>query len=210
MHRAWLPWLAGVLALAGRAGPATAQITEARVGLIGSYGAADVYGPGLGVTGQMTFGERFQAGLRFQYFAGGGPVTRSSLAGCCATVDVGARTTAWLGTVDLGVRLRTGPVRIVPGLSLGAVRFWQHRNLHLIPGDPNHFDVTLFVAPVLTLEIPIGRMRVMPEVAWALGARPSLATPVAYRGLVGSLRLTYPLDGARTTVSTGRTKDSPR
>jgi len=154
-----------------------AQLGEVHVGLVASYGTGEAYEPGAGVVVGVAAGRLAYVGLRWVYHRG--------------TTTAGVTNRAQVYGVDLGVLIPVGALEVVPGLSLGAVRFAQ-RAL----GIADHATEFL-AAPGVSVEVPAGRVAVIPELQYHLAGDPDLPSQVDHRGLVASLRLVIPLEIGR-------------
>ena len=154
-----------------------AQLGEVRFGVVGSYGTGDAYRAGAGVVLGVAAGRLAYLGLRWTYYHG---VTRG-----------GVTNRAQVFATELGILVPTGPVDIVPGLTLGAVRFAQRA-----PGVAEH-STEFLAAPGLSVEVRVAPVTLIPEVQYHLAGDPDLPTPVEHRGLVASLRVVIPLEIGR-------------
>jgi hypothetical protein len=154
-----------------------AQLGEVHVGLVASYGTGEAYAPGAGVVVGVAAGRLAYVGLRWVYHRG--------------TTTAGVTNRAQVYAVDLGVLIPVGALEVVPGLSLGAVRFAQRA-----PGIADHATEFL-AAPGVSVEVPAGRVAVIPELQYHLAGDPDLPLQVDHRGLVASLRLVIPLEIGR-------------
>ena len=154
-----------------------AQLGEVQVGMVASYGTGEAYEPGAGVVVGVAAGRLTYLGLRWAYHRG--------------TTKAGVTNRAQVYTVDLGVLIPVGAVEVVPGLSLGAVRFAQRA-----PGIDDY--ATEFVAaPGVSVQVRAGRVALIPELQYHLAGDPDFPSRVGHRGLVASLRLVVPLEIGR-------------
>lgn len=154
-----------------------AQLGEVHVGLVASYGTGEAYEPGAGVMVGVAAGRLAYVGLRWVYHRG--------------TTTAGVTNRAQVYAVDLGVLIPVGALEVVPGLSLGAVRFAQRA-----PGIADHATEFL-AAPGVSVEVPAGRVALIPELQYHLAGDPDLPSQVDHRGLVASLRFVIPLEIGR-------------
>jgi hypothetical protein len=166
----WLLFAALLL----RAPGVVAQLGELQVGVSASYGTADAYGPGAGLVLGVATGRLAYAGLRWTYHTG--------------ATTAGVTTRAQAFAVDLGVVIPVGALELVPGVSLGAMRFAQHA------GSARAHKVEFLAAPGLAVEVRVARVALIPELQYSLAGDPELAQPVQHRGLVAALRLVIPLE----------------
>lgn len=173
-----------IAALSACAGSAAAQIAELHMGAVGSVGAGSAYGPGAGLLVGLSAGRLTYAGVRWASYTG-----RTSTDG---TVRVRTRTQTF--SADVGVVLPLGGMELMPGISLGALRFAQR---HGAAGDTTGaltsltgHAVEFLVSPGLALEIHAGgSFAFIPEIQWSLAGHPDLPFRAFHRGLVATIRL---------------------
>jgi hypothetical protein len=162
---------------------AAAQFGEVQVGLVASYGSAEIFGPGAGAVLGVTPGGLAYIGLRWTYHAG--------FTEAVAETTVTNRVQAF--AVDLAVRLPAGRLDIVPGLSLGALRFSQQARED---GGARRSNIaTEFSAsPGLAMEIHGGGMVFIPQLQYCVAGNPDLRYPTPHNGFVASIRIAAALE----------------
>lgn len=148
-----------------------AQVGEVQVGAVASYGTGEAYRAGAGAVLGVAAGRLAYMGLRWAYHS--------------RTTTSGVTSRAQVYSVDLGVLVPVGAVEVVPGLSLGAVRFAQRAS-----GVARHATEFL-AAPGVAVEVRAGRVAIIPELQYHLAGDPGLPSPIDHRGLVASLRLVW-------------------
>ena len=84
-----------------------------------------------------------------------------------------------------------GALEVVPGVSLGAMRFAQHA------GSARAHKVEFLAAPGVAVEVHVARVALIPELQYSLAGDPELTQPVPHRGLVASMRLVIPIEVGR-------------
>jgi len=154
-----------------------AQLAEVQLGVVASYGSGDPFKPGGGLVLGIAPGRLTYAGLRWTYYPG---ATRQ-----------GVRNRAQVFALDLGVQLPVGPLEVVPGLSLGFVRFAQRTST--VSGHATEF----LAAPGVSVETHLASLAFIPELQYDLAGNPDLSVPVRHRGLVASLRIVIPIEVGR-------------
>ena len=164
-------------ALSTTATPGLAQLGELQIGVVGSYGTSKAYGPGAGLVLGVATGRLAYVGLRWTYYAG--------------ATTAGVTTRAQAFAVDLGIDIPVRALEVVPGVSLGAMRFAQ------IVGGARAHKVEFLAAPGLAIEVHVARVALIPELQYSLAGDPELAQPVHQHGLVASLRLVIPIEVGR-------------
>ncbi len=167
--------LVGALSLPASHLPA--QLGELQAGVVASYGTSEAYGPGAGLVLGVATGRLAYVGLRWTYHAG--------------ATAAGVTTRAQAFAVDLGVVIPVRALDVVPGVSLGTMRFAQHA------GSARAHKVEFLAAPGLAVEVHVARVALIPELQYSLAGDPELAQPVRHRGLVASLRLVIPIEVRR-------------
>lgn len=167
--------IAGAAALF--ASPATGQIGELHLGVIASYGTPETYGPGAGVVLGIAPGRLVYVGVRWSYQVG--------------ATQLQVRNRVQTYAVDLGVQFPVGSLEVVPSLSLGALRFAQRE-----AGLSRH-SVEFLAAPGMSVEIPVARVALIPEIQYYLAGSPALLHPVTHRGVLASVRLVVPIEVSR-------------
>jgi hypothetical protein len=160
------------------ASPLAGQIGELQLGVVASLGTPRAFGPGAGLVVGIAPGRLVYVGARWTYQFG--------------STQTQVRTRVQSFAADLGVQIPAGAVEVVPSLSLGALRYAQRA-----AGIHTH-SVEFLAAPGLSLEIPVARVALIPEVQFYLAGKPSnLSVPVTHRGLLTSLRLVVPIEVSR-------------
>jgi hypothetical protein len=180
--RGWL--LASVLPLL--ASPAAGQLGEAQLGVLASYGTGRAYGPGAGLVLGVATGRLAYIGVRWAYQVG---TTR--LAGPAAP-STEIRNRAQVFAVDLGIQIPAGVLEIVPGVSLGALRFSQHTRAPAAGGGTTEraqSSTEFLAAPGVSVEVYAGRLAFIPQLQYALVGDPDLPFAVEHHGLIASLRI---------------------
>lgn len=180
--RAWL--LAGVLPWLTT--PAVGQLGEAQLGVLASYGTPRAFGPGAGLVLGVATGRLAYLGVRWMYQLGAtervGPVPPSTE----------IRNRVQMFAVDLGVQIPVGVLEIVPGVSVGALRFSQRIREPAAGGgttERSGGSTEFLAAPGVSVEVYAGRMAFIPQLQYALGGSPNLASPVQHHGFVASFRI---------------------
>ncbi len=180
--------------------PAGAQIAELHIGTVGSYGSAHAYGPGGGLVLGLAAGRLTYVGLRWTTFAGATTTDGPFFAICC-TYSRWVRTRVQSFAADLGFLIPAGPVEIIPGVSLGALRFVQRQRLiddtGVLLATSTRHAVEFLASPGVSVEIHAGRFAVIPEIQWSLSGNPDLPFLAAHSGPVVSLRLVRSLEIGR-------------
>jgi hypothetical protein len=170
------------LVLGVAAAPASAQHGELQLGGIASYGPASAVREGAGVVAGIALGRLVYAGVRWVYHAG------STESGGTAAAGVTNRAQQFL--LDLGLMVPFRGIEIVPGVSLGAVRFTQR--------DAATDHSTVFaVAPSLSVHVYLIGVVVIPEVLYLMARDPELRRPVAHRTAMAALRVVIPIEVRR-------------
>jgi hypothetical protein len=159
------------------ASPLVAQLGEVQFGALASYGRGDAFGAGAGLVLGVAPGRLAYVGLRWTYQAG--------------TTKAGVTNRVQVFATDLGVEIPAGALEVVPGLSLGALRFAQRA-----AGVSRHATEFL-AAPGAAVELHLARVALIPELQYVLAGDPELPSPVGHRGAVASLRLVIPLEVGR-------------
>lgn len=167
--------IGGVTALC--ASPVTGQVGELHLGVIASYGTPETYGPGAGVVLGIAPGRLVYVGVRWSYQVG-------------ATLQQ-VRNRVQTYAVDLGVQFPVGSLEVVPSMSLGVLRFAQRE-----AGISRH-STEFLAAPGMSVEIPVARIALIPEIQYYLAGSPALLHPVTHRGVLASMRLVVPIEVSR-------------
>lgn len=179
--------LAGLLLPA----PLAAQLGEVHVGLLGSVGTGPAWGPGLGALVGVAPGRLTYLGLRAQ--AHRGPT--EELQGIEGMVGVRTRMTVF--AADLGFMIPVGPVEVMPGISLGVLRFSQQVDDPMVEGGfgPPAIATEFYPAPTLAVLIRVKGIHLIPEIQADLAGDPSnLPAPVSHRGVMVGLRVVIPFE----------------
>ena len=173
-----------------------AQLGEVQLGALAGYGTGRAYGPGAGLVFGLAAGRLTYVGLRWAYHAGATTEYPSSLPALPATR---VRTQVQLCAVDLGMLLPVGGVEIVPGVSVGAVRFSQTANqgTGAMPTRSSSDDWEFLAAPGVAVYVPLSRVTLIPEAQYSLSGSPELPWPAQYRGLLVSVRLVVTFEARR-------------
>jgi hypothetical protein len=172
-------------------GPETlqAQIGEVQIGPVMNYGSAKAFGPGFGAVFGVAAGRVGYIGARYTYQRGASTPTTSD--------DVMNRVQVF--GMDLGFLIPVGNVEIVPGATIGGVRFTQ-RVQPLNSERPQLPDETageLTIAPSLSAELHLSRVVWIPELQYYLTGQPELPRAVSHRGFVMALRIVVPIETGR-------------
>jgi hypothetical protein len=166
--------LLGALAAAA---PAPGQLGELQAGVVGSYGWSTAYGPGAGLVLGVATGRLAYVGMRWTYHAG--------------STTAGVTNRAQAFAVDLGILIPVGRLEVVPGVSVGAMRFVQR------VGTVSAHKVEFLAAPGLAAEWHVAGVALLPELQYSLAGDPAFAQAVRHRGLVASVRLVIPIEVRR-------------
>ncbi|MDP3774116.1 MAG: hypothetical protein Q8Q85_07575 [Gemmatimonadales bacterium] len=185
-----------VAALLPLASALQAQLGEVQLGALASYGTGRAYGPGAGLVFGLAAGRLTYIGLRWAYHAGATTDYPSSLPASPATR---VRTRVQLYAVDLGVLVPVGGVEIVPGVSVGAVRFSQTatQGAGATATRSSRHDGQFLAAPGVAVHVPLSRVTLIPEAQYSLSGSPKLPWPVKHRGLLVSVRLVITFEARR-------------
>jgi hypothetical protein len=181
-------------ALLGVASPATAQLWEVHLGAVGTYGTADAHGAGIGPVIGVMPGRLAYAGLRWTYFAG----TTATDSSTAPATDI--RNHAQTLSLDLGLVIPKGPIEVIPGVGIGLTRFAQDTRASGSGAAWETFTTTeLLVTPGIAVQIPLGRVSVIPEIQYGLCPHPRLPFPMDHQGLLLSVRtvITFETDRIR-------------
>ena len=167
-----------------------AQLGEVHVGLLGSVGLGQAWGPGFGGIVGVAPGRLTYTGLRAQ--AHFGPT--EGLQGIEGTVS--ARTRLQVFAADLGFMIPAGLVEVMPGISLGVLRFSQQVDDPMAEGglgDPV-IATEFYPAPTLAVLIRVKGIHLIPEIQADLAGDPDLPVPVKHRGVLFGLRVVVPFE----------------
>ena len=177
--RAWL--LAG--ALSPLASPVAAQLGEAQVGVIASYGTGMAARPGAGLVLGVAVGRLTYGGLRWTYYG----TTTTTQGPAASPTEV--RNTQQVFALDVGMVLPKGSLEVIPEVSIGFARFVQHSLPAAGGAESVDYGTKLLVAPGLAVEVHAGRFALIPELQYCFAGKPKLPWPAEHYGLIGSLRL---------------------
>lgn len=155
---------------------AWAQLGELQVGVVGGYGLREPYRVGGGVLMGVAPGRLAYVGLRLTFHEG-------------STTPGDVRTRTRVFAADLGIQVPVGPVEIVPGVSLGVVRFAQRAQSPT--GTVSRTSKEFVAAPGVAVQLTASRLALIPEIQYYLTGSPELAWPVRHRGFVASVRLVF-------------------
>jgi hypothetical protein len=164
--------------------PLHAQLGEVHLGVLGSVGTGASWGPGVGALVGVAPGRLTYMGLRVQAHRG-------------PTDDAGVRTRMTVFAADLGFMIPIGPVELMPGISLGALRFSQQVDDPLTEGGfgPPAIATEFYPAPTLAVLIRVKGIHLIPEIQADLAGDPSnLPAPVSHRGVMFGLRVVIPFE----------------
>lgn len=177
------------------ASPAPSQIGEIQTGGIGSYGTGEPFGAGAGLVWGVAAGRIAYIGVRWTYFAG-----TTNLRGPASSPSE-VTTRSQQVALDLGVQVPVGRLEVVPGMSVGFVRFAQ-RVRTPVPGGgstvSSEHETEFLAAPGVAVVVPAGPVAFIPELRYTLAGSPSsLPWRVPHRGLLVSLRLVITFEVGR-------------
>ena len=159
--------------------PAAAQRGELQLGGLVSYGTPRSFGRGAGIVAGIGVARLLYVGVRWDRQSG----SRDRVAGSQAEIA----THTSLLMADLGIMLPAGDLEIVPGMSLGSMRFAQSGS------EPAHVS-KLVLAPGVSLHAHIAWIVAIPELQYVWAGAPGLSRPVSHRGAVATLRLVFPIE----------------
>jgi len=183
-------WLAMALCIPA---PAEAQLSELHFGGVGSYTTGSPYQWGTGATVSYAPGRLAYMGLRWIYYFG----STETAADATGTYEVTNR--AQLFGADLGLQFPLGALEVVTGMTLGAVRFSQQTApVAATTAPPETAIGTEFVvAPVVMVQIRVGPLMLVPQLAYYVAGAPDLRWPVDHNGFAVSLFLVVPIETDR-------------
>jgi hypothetical protein len=109
---------------------------------------------------------------------------------------VGVRTRMTVLAADLGFMIPMGHVELMPGVSLGVLRFSQQVDDPMVEGGLGAPTVAteFYPAPTLAVLIRVKGMHLIPEAQWDLAGDPDLPAPVKHRGLLFGVRVVIPIE----------------
>ncbi len=185
--------LVGALAIV--ASPAPAQIGEIQAGGIGSYGTGEPFGAGAGLVWGVAAGRIAYIGVRWTNFGG----TTNQRGPASSPSEVTTRSQQF--ALDLGVQIPVGRLEVVPGMSVGFVRFAQRVRAPAPGGGStvvSEHETEFLAAPGVAVVVPAGPVAFIPELRYSLAGSPSsLPWRVPHRGLLLSLRLVITFEVGR-------------
>lgn len=162
---------------------ALAQHGEVQLGVVASYGAPSSLRQGVGVVAGVAMGRLLYVGVRGVHHVG---TTRAVAAGASGNLSNGAQVLL----ADIGLMIPVGPLEVVPGIALGAMRFRQR--------DTETTHATKFVAAAgLSIQARVAGLVVVPEVQYYAARHPHLAYPTPHRGVVAAVRVVFPFEVRR-------------
>lgn len=173
--------------------PLPAQLGDVQLGGLVSYGAADVYRGGAGLIAGVSAGRLIYAGVRWVYYFGAAvPETRST-----GTITVTNRSQVY--AADVGLQYPVGPLELIGGVTIGAIRFEQTTR-PIPPGSgpvTNASHVEFLVTPTVCVQLRALDLMWIPELSYSLSSAPSLPLPVDRSGLLVGLRVVVPIEVKR-------------
>ncbi|HUF50434.1 MAG TPA: hypothetical protein VMN60_06345 [Longimicrobiales bacterium] len=164
-------------------GQALAQHGEVQLGAVTSYGAPASLRLGVGVIAGVAVGRLLYVGMRGVHHAG----TTRAVAGAAAS---NLRDNSQLLLADIGLMMPVGPLEVVPGIALGAMRFNQRAS------ETTH-ATKFVVATGLSVQARVAGLVVVPEVQYYAARNPRLAFPAPHRGAVAAVRVVFPFEVRR-------------
>jgi hypothetical protein len=187
------PIVIGLFLAASLPTPVSAQLSEVRIGAIGSYVGEDPYKAGAGVTLGYSPGRLAYVGVRWIYHFG----STSQLADDTGIYDVTDQ--AQLFGVDLGAEFPLGAMELVVGGTLGAVRFSQRTEPvdASASGAESASAVEFVAAPMAMLHVRVGPVMLVPQATYYFAGRPDLRWFVHASGPALSLSVIVPFETDR-------------
>jgi hypothetical protein len=170
------PIVIGLFLAASLPTPVSAQLSEVRIGAIGSYVGEDPYKAGAGVTLGYSPGRLAYVGVRWIYHFG----STSQLADDTGIYDVTDQ--AQLFGVDLGAEFPLGAMELVVASASGAERASA---------------VEFVVAPMAMLHVRVGPVMLVPQATYYFAGRPDLRWFVHASGPALSLSVIVPFETDR-------------
>jgi hypothetical protein len=168
-----------------------AQLGEVHLGGLVSYGSGGAYQGGAGLIGGISAGRLVYVGARWVYYTGDSGVETDGF----GTFSVEDRVDVF--AADVGLQYPFGPVELVGGVTVGALRFSQHTAPITGEGiEPAGAEVAteFLFAPNFSAQIRMLRLLIIPEVMLPLSGSPDLPWPVDYQGPVISVRVVVPIE----------------
>ena len=168
-----------------------AQLGEVHLGGLVSYGSGNAYQAGAGLIGGISAGRVVYVGARWVYYTGDSGEESNGF----GTFTVEDRVDLY--AADVGAQYPAGPVEIVAGITIGAVRFSQQSQP--IPGQgtgaaESAVATEFYLAPSLSVQVRVLQLLLIPEIMYPLSGSPDLAWPVDHKGPVFSVRLVVPIE----------------
>jgi hypothetical protein len=160
-----------------------AQHGEVQLGVVTSYGTPSTLRLGVGVIAGVALGRLLYVGVRGVHHVG----TTHAVAGAASP---NLTNSAQLLLTDIGLMLPVGPLEVVPGIALGAMRFNQRDN------ETTHATKFVF-ATGLSVQVRVAGLLVVPEVQFYAARNPDLALPADHRGAVAAVRVVFPFEVGR-------------
>lgn len=164
-------------------GHALAQHGEVQLGAVASYGAPTSLRQGVGVAAGVAMGRLLYVGMRGVHHAGSTRAVADAASG-------NLRNSSQLLLADIGLMVPVGPLEIVPGVALGAMRFNQRAS------ETTHATTFVF-APGLSVHARVAGLVVVPEVQYVVARNPRLAFPAPHRGAIAAVRVVFPFEVGR-------------
>jgi hypothetical protein len=191
-------WGGGVaLALSQALLPANlaAQLGEAQLGAIASYGTGSAWHGGAGLIAGVAAGRLIYVGARWIYYFGSSAVQTDPGGG--GTFQV--RDRAQIFAADVGLQYPVGAAEVVAGVTIGAVRFAQ-RAEPVSPGTgaaQSSSRVEFLLAPNFSAQLRVSRFLLIPEFVYSFAGSPDMRWPVDHQGPILSLRVVMPFEVQR-------------
>ena len=169
---------------------ARAQLGEVQLGGVVNYGIPDALGPGAGVVAGVAAGRIGYIGVHWSYQRG----STQSRTVQVESVEITNR--VQMLALDLGILIPVHGLELVPGASVGVMRFTQHDN-GSASRSTNERATEFFVAPGCALHVHAAGLVLIPEMQVYLAGQPDLPFSASARGLVSSLRIVIPFEVGR-------------
>lgn len=168
-----------------------AQLGEVHLGGLVSYGSGRAYQGGAGLIGGISAGRIVYVGARWVYYTGDSGVDTDGF----NTFSVDDRVDVF--AADVGLQYPFGPVELVGGVTIGALRFSQHSSPITGQGTEvagSEVATEFLFAPNFSAQFRVLRLLIIPELMLPLSGSPDLAWPVDYQGPVVSVRVVVPIE----------------